>query len=145
MFGKYTGSKDYDREYTLQFDRSRLDLKEMIKAARGKAGGPSSEFGLGGDIVLSLTSSLKFTYGRVFADNYFRSKKRKGLPEFIQDKELGKTTGSMDAYVNVNAGVGMLKWFDNRATHIISSMNACHDTVMVNCRKKGNSKKLQIP
>ncbi|CAB4070312.1 unnamed protein product [Lepeophtheirus salmonis] len=72
-------------------------------------------------------------------------KKRKGLPEFIPDKELRKTTGSMDAYVNVNAGVGVLKWFDNRAVHIISSMNACHDIVMVNSRRNGNSKKLQIP
>uniref|UniRef100_A0A0K2U657 PiggyBac transposable elementderived protein 3like [Hydra vulgaris] n=1 Tax=Lepeophtheirus salmonis TaxID=72036 RepID=A0A0K2U657_LEPSM len=39
----------------------------------------------------------------------------------------------------------VLKWFNPRAVHIIFSMNACHDTVMVNCRKKGNSKELQIP
>nr|XP_040570704.1 piggyBac transposable element-derived protein 3-like [Lepeophtheirus salmonis] len=94
---------------------------------QGKTEGTSSEFGLGGDVVLSLTSSLKFTYARVFTDNYFSSvnlvqqlkergiyyngtiqKKRKGLPEFIPDKELRKTTGSMDAFVNVNVGVGVL-------------------------------------
>ncbi|CAB4069093.1 unnamed protein product [Lepeophtheirus salmonis] len=113
-----------------------------------------------GDVVLSLTSSLKFTYARVFADNYFSSvnsvrqlkergiyhtatiqKKRKGLPECIPDKELRKTTGSMNAYVNVNAGVGVLKWFDNRVVHIISSTNAYHGTVMVNHRDKGELKK----
>ncbi|CAB4069054.1 unnamed protein product [Lepeophtheirus salmonis] len=112
---------------------------------KGKAGGPSSKFGLGGDVLLSLTSSLKFTYARVFADNYFSSKKRKGLPECIPDKELRKTTGSMDAYVNVNAGVGSLNGSTPGQYISFFSMNACHDTVMVNCRKKGNSQELQIP
>ncbi|CAB4068290.1 unnamed protein product [Lepeophtheirus salmonis] len=82
------------------------------------------------DRFLEILRILQFSNNHVKTNDKAWKKKRKRLPTFIPDKELRKTTGSMDAYVPVNAGVGVLKWFDNWAVHIIFSMNACHATVI---------------
>ena len=69
-------------------------------------------------------------------------KKRRGLPDFIADKQMKR--GDIECYVEVKEGIATIKWMDNRSVHIITTADSCHLTTTVKKQQKGTSEKLSV-
>ena len=118
------------------------------------------ELGLGETVVLDLTKKLAGTGTSIYADNYFSSptlaarlqdrdlsfvgvvrKDRKGLPKFKEDKRMER--GEYEMLYCKEANLMALKWIDNKAVHIISSV-INSDVAKVERRKKVQAEKMRV-
>ena len=69
-------------------------------------------------------------------------KKRRGLPEFIADKQMKR--GDLKCYVEGKDGIATVRWMDNRSLQMITTADSCHLTTTVKRRQKGTSEKLSV-
>ena len=69
-------------------------------------------------------------------------KKRRGLPDFIADKQM--RGGDIECYVDGEGGIATIKWMDNRSVHMITTANSCHLTTTVKRRQNGTSEKRSV-
>ena len=69
-------------------------------------------------------------------------KKRRGLPDFIADKQMKR--GDIECYVEGKEGIATVRWMDNRSLPMITTANSCHLTTTVKKRQKGTSEKLSV-
>ncbi|XP_067939618.1 piggyBac transposable element-derived protein 3-like [Watersipora subatra] len=114
--------------------------------------GQRSALGQGADVVLKLTESLKYNSNyKIFADNFFTSlglitalnergmrytgtvrKNRMGQCTLLQEKELKKKgRGTIDYRVDQNHNIIAVRWYDNRAVSLLSSVTGVEPTQQV--------------
>ena len=118
------------------------------------------EVGLGGDVVLSLLSSVSEKNHKAYFDNYFSSlplmellksknilacgtirSNRKDLPKnFTSDKELRR--GEYD-YRSTSDGITVYKWCDSKPVHFVSNYHGISETTVQ--RKDKTGAKLTVP
>ncbi|XP_067940667.1 piggyBac transposable element-derived protein 3-like [Watersipora subatra] len=114
--------------------------------------GQRSALGQGADVVLKLTESLKYNSNyKIFADNFFTSlglitalndrgmrytgtvrKNRMGQCTLLQEKGLKKKgRGTIDYRVDQNHKIIAVRWYDNRAVSLLSSVTGVEPTQQI--------------
>lgn len=120
------------------------------------------EFGLGGDVVLSLLKDIKLGDNhKVHMDNYFSSiplmeelknrkilgcgtirSNRKEVPQLKEDKTLKR--GEFD-YRSTPSGITVYKWKDSKAVHFISNHHGIETTSVQRKQKDGTKATVSCP
>ncbi|KAF2351878.1 PiggyBac transposable element-derived protein [Trinorchestia longiramus] len=119
------------------------------------------EFGLGGDVVLSLLSVIKNKNHKVYMDNYFSSlplmeklktkkilacrtirSNRKDMPQLKDDKSLKR--GQFD-YRSTPSGITVYKWKDSKSVHLVSNYHGIDITSVQRRQKDGTKKNVSCP
>lgn len=120
-----------------------------------------SEFGLGGRVVLDLSSSILGKGYTLFFDNYFSSvplmaklkmektcacatirSNRRQLPELRSDKSL--TRGEYD-FKTTEEGITLFKWKDNKVVYIISNYHGCEVGTVERTERDGTKITVSCP
>ncbi|XP_040071661.1 piggyBac transposable element-derived protein 4-like [Ixodes scapularis] len=120
-----------------------------------------SEFGLGGRVVLDLSSSILGKGYTLFFDNYFSSvplmaklkmektcacatiqSNRRQLPELRFDKSL--TRGKYD-FKTTEEGITLFKWKDNKVVYIISNYHGCEVGTVERMERDGTKITVSCP
>ena len=56
-------------------------------------------------------------------------KKRRGLPDFIADKQMKRR--DIECYDDEKKGIATVKWMDNRSVLMITTVDSCHLTTIL--------------
>ncbi|XP_065318901.1 piggyBac transposable element-derived protein 3-like [Gordionus sp. m RMFG-2023] len=138
-----------------------------FKIYAGKQTNPTpSELGISGDIVLQLAKNIpKFQNHKLFCDNYFSSialakqLKEKGIfmvgtirsnrlkdCKLKCDKDFKKEgRGSYVYKVDKKENIIIVKWYDNKFVHIISTLVGVHPVVNVKRWSLSNKEYIEVP
>ena len=124
---------------------------------QGKGTGAIDEFGLGENVVLTLTKDLQRHNHEVYFDNFFTPfpllqhlktygtirSNRKGLPIVLKnDKEMER--GDVDYRVSSD-GLMVVKWMDNRSVLVASNFHATNIMYVDRTEKEGSRKAVPCP
>ena len=129
---------------------------------QGKGTGAMDGFGLGENVVLTLTKDLQSHNHEVYFDNFFTSlpllqhlkehginacgtirSNRKGLPiDLKKDKEMER--GDVDCRVSSD-GLLVVKWMDNRSVLVASNFHATNIMSVDRTQKDGSKKAFPCP
>lgn len=121
----------------------------------------SPEVGLSEAVVLQLTRKITGRNIHLYIDNFFTSpsllsklkkdeifctgtvrQNRKGMPkDFLADKSMDR--GAVDA--RHCDGMFAVKWMDNKAVHLLSTITSSEEMITVRRRQKGQKEKVSVP
>ena len=127
----------------------------------GKSPGKSPEVGLSEAVVLQLTRQITGCNIHLYIDNFYTSpnlliklkddaifctgtvrQNRKGMPkDFVTDKSMNR--GDIDA--RHCDGMFAVKWMDNKAVHLLSTITSSNKVITVRRGQKGHPEKVNVP
>ena len=138
---QYNAKKPKKWHFTVYCRAGSSGLVYDFELFSGRHPQPPSSAGVSGDVVIRLTNTLpENTTFKIFADNWFvsipliealqnrgfqftRTFRPNRIKISFQDEKLLKTAGrgSHDSLVHPGGKIVAVKWFDNRAVHLVST------------------------